>query len=421
MLIDNQNRLELESKVLAAAFKQGIDHGDLESADLAHKALFRLIRERHLPRTTSDYAKPGPHKFGEATGPQAFIDQPASPLTDQAQNESGNGHALAEASANLAQPAALPVGSESDDLDKANLAPINIYELLGIPHTSSIELIHKTFLKQVRKVLVTKTKTKGVYPRKSLEMLRNLWIAHDILTDESIRADYDINVLGLDSVANPDRSRLKEPAAVDNEGVVSLRLGELLREAGLIDQTELEIACDMHKAMREMPFGRFLVKQDFIEEEQLEAVLIGQRLLREGLIDIERFQECMDTFTREGKDLGQIVLENGYVSKADLIKVRDRMRSEQPSEAPEVLDEVELAGLVTPSSTSPQGNGADHADEQSEAREASPEDNSAQEPAKAESQASPNQSGIQTSNPEVGDDSDSELAGIALGEFDDLN
>src|SRR5262249_34183655 len=158
-----------------------------------------------------------------------------------------------------------------------------------IPHTSSIELIHKTFLKQVRKVLVTKTKTKGVYPRKSLEMLRNLWIAHDILTDESIRADYDINVLGLDSVATPDRSRFKEPAAVDSEGVLSLRLGELLREAGLIDQTELEIACDMHKAMREMPFGRFLVKQDFIDEEQLEAVLIGQRLLREGLIDLVQF------------------------------------------------------------------------------------------------------------------------------------
>jgi hypothetical protein len=418
MLIDNQNRLDLESKVLAAAFKQGIDHGDLESAALAHKALFRLIRERHLPNTTSDYhSRPNLNRFAAPVPPaQGFYVEPTSPPTDQRESESGNGHGLDQASANLAQPAALSAVPEGEDLDKANLAPINIYELLGIPHTSSVELIHKTFLKQVRKVLVAKTKTKGVYPRKSLEMLRNLWIAHDILTDESIRADYDINVLGLDSVANPDPSRFKIPAA-DNEGVVTLRLGELLREAGLIDQTELEIACDMHKAMREMPFGQFLVKQDFIDEEQLEAVLIGQRLLREELIDLEQFQECMDTFTRTGKDLGQIILESGYVSKADLIKVRDRMRSEHQSPLPEPQDDEDQA--IMPNSTSKQGNGADYTDEQS--LDTSPSVDFENQSAVAEAPVTYDQAPVAISNPEVGDDSDSELVGIAVVEFEDFN
>jgi hypothetical protein len=420
MLIDNQNRLDLESKVLAAAFKQGIDHGDLESADLAHKALFRLIRERHLPNTTSDYL--GRLQANRLAAPartaQGFAPEPAGPGSDQMETESGNGHALAQASQNLTEPASGPPAPESEDLDKANLAPINIYELLGIPHTASVDLIHKTFLKQVRKVLVAKTKTKGVYPRKSLEMLRNLWIAHDILTDENIRADYDINVLGLDSVANPDRTRFQE-AAVDTEGVVSLRLGELLREAGLIDQTELQIACDMHKAMREMPFGRFLVKQDFIDEEQLEAVLIGQRLLRDKLIDLAHFQECMDTFTRTGKDLGQIVLESGYVSKADLIKVRDRMRSEQQAAPPEPADDEDQA--IMPVSASDDGNGANYSDEQSLDKKPSPSKPFANETPVAEATATYNQAPPASSNPEIGDDSDSELAGVAPGEFEDLN
>jgi hypothetical protein len=357
MLIDNQNRLELESKVLAAAFKQGVDHGDLAGADLAHKALFRLIRERHLPtglntRSTSWPTNRSTEQYDIAL--QAAIlardSQPVSlPVSETpAENFSpGNGHDLLTVAEDLPAPPFVRDDSESDDLVATGPAPVNVYELLAIPHTSSVEVIHKKFLKQVRKVLVSKTKTKGVYPRKSLEMLRNLWIAHDILTDESIRADYDANVLGLVSVANPDRSKRKDPPTlVDAEDAAALRLGELLRAAGLIDQTELEIACDMHKAVREMPFGRFLIKQDFIEEDQLEAVLLGQRFLRDGLIDLDQFQEAMETFTRSSKDLEQILLENGFIAPSDLSKIQDLIQQDEhptfsraaPESAPATTD-----------------------------------------------------------------------------------
>src|SRR5271163_4808015 len=42
-------RFELESKVLAAAFKQSIDLGDSSGADFAHKQLFRLLQRRQAP------------------------------------------------------------------------------------------------------------------------------------------------------------------------------------------------------------------------------------------------------------------------------------------------------------------------------------------------------------------------------------
>lgn len=367
MLINNQNRLELESKVLAAAFKQGVDHGDLQSADFAHKALFRLIRERHQPARliaslaqTVESSLASHIEFSGAASDAASL-LPRVPATPEMPTESfapdngpSNGQSLAPPAPTAIEPVvaetavteapvtealvARPETQGEENAGQAVTAPINVYDLLSVPQTSSVEAIHKSFLKQVRKVLVAKTKTKGVYPRKSLEMLRNLWIAHDILTDESIRADYDLNVLGLATVAKPERSKYAEPPQMDEVDAASLRLGELLRAAGLIDQTELEIACDMHKAVREMPFGRFLVKQDFIEDEQLEAVLQGQQFLREGFIDLNQFQQAMVAFTRSAKDLDTILLERGFVSESDLARMKEIIRTEHHGSPAQIAD-----------------------------------------------------------------------------------
>jgi len=51
-----QDRVDLESKVLAAAFKQSIDLGDSEGADFAHKQLFQLLRANR----TTEYLMPRP-------------------------------------------------------------------------------------------------------------------------------------------------------------------------------------------------------------------------------------------------------------------------------------------------------------------------------------------------------------------------
>ncbi len=79
-----------------------------------------------------------------------------------------------------------------------------------------------------------------------------------------------------------------------------LKIGELLNVAGLLEASELEIACDMHKAMPEMQFGSFLVKQGFIEEYQLEAVLFAQKLLRKGLITVVQYQAAMEELESSG-------------------------------------------------------------------------------------------------------------------------
>jgi hypothetical protein len=45
-------RIELESKVLVAAFKQSVDLGDSQGAQFAHKQLFGLLQTRHRSHST---------------------------------------------------------------------------------------------------------------------------------------------------------------------------------------------------------------------------------------------------------------------------------------------------------------------------------------------------------------------------------
>jgi hypothetical protein len=329
MLIDNLNRLELESKVLAAALKQSIDHGDLKSADFAHKQLFRLLRNRHHPeRLAPNYQPPSKEEAVAKDGYQIVspslpvIPKVASDRPPVAENAVGT---VASTPVTPVTPITYGI-HDWEDFTAASSTTIDVYEVLDLPPNTSIDGVHTNFLRKVRKILGSKTRSKGVYPRKSLESLRKLWIAHDILTDPSIRKDYDANVLRWRNGMGPPVSAESNKKAIPE--AASLRIGELLKIAGFLDQTELDIACDMHRAMPELRFGRFLVRQDFIEEHQLEAALQGQRFLRMGVIDLERYKDAMEKFKESGKSLDVIMLESGYITDKDLTTIHHLVSSE---------------------------------------------------------------------------------------------
>jgi len=71
----------------------------------------------------------------------------------------------------------------------------------------------------------------------------------------------------------------------------------------------------MHKAMPEMMFGTFLVKQGFIEEADLDCVLVGQQLLKTGDITVVQFQTVMIERSATGLDIGEMLLAKGYVNE----------------------------------------------------------------------------------------------------------
>jgi hypothetical protein len=380
-------RFELESKVLAAAFKQSIDLGDSSGADFAHKQLFRLLQRRQAPGLLT----PSPARIllAEASSPAALqnemsrhssqedknageqiyageaAEQPnlsklfseegaasqsfSNPLLNR-QRPTGLISEIAKSKPQSLVPkeadtaadlSGLQPGSDVDRPDQKKaveftevpkhlrlelenlLAEIanaeDLYGTLGTTPHASHELAHQSFIKRVRKLLMFKTK--GSYSREVLAQLRNLWIAHDILLDPKARYDYDLQLL--------NRKKLSPEAAQSNSGGFS-KIGELLKASGLLEPAELEIACDMHKAMPEMQFGKFLVKQGFVEEPQLRAVLAGQFLIRSGKLTIEQFQEVMTAVKNQAGTFKDILLEKGFCTSEELRELVKKLGDTAP-------------------------------------------------------------------------------------------
>jgi hypothetical protein len=402
MTTSNENsqpdRVDLESKVLAAAFKQSIDLGDSEGADFAHKQLFQLLRanrsERLMPRpkpalaeipeivgsseisSTVEEAPPQEplpvHQFEPTAEIVAHEPQEQVNVPDSSEDEAvldlaklfaadalaepsngGNGvqvqqfeppitsstpkQAVGKAikpkapapveekkTQEMQLPAALTPEVEALIQDVAGAR--DIYGMLGLSQYASYDQIHKNFLRRVRKLLLCKTR--AGYTRALLEQLRNLWIAHDILIDPKTRNDYDFRVLGLKS-----SSGLASEAKPTRSPTRQSKIGELFEASGLLEPTELQIACDMHKAMPEMQFGRFLVKQGFLEEEQLQAVLAAQRLIRTGKLTLSQFKEAMYIVNNHTGTFSQVLLEKGFCSKDDL-KLIERIEAETARKRP---------------------------------------------------------------------------------------
>jgi len=167
----------------------------------------------------------------------------------------------------------------------------NVYEILGLGQNASGEVVHKHFLRRVRRLLLTKGK---VHPVQFLETLRSLWIAHDILIDPRTRRDYDQRVTGVAGIVRlQERDDDKKADPLTPGQKMEQKVIKLIETSGLLEQTELEIARDMHKAVPEMPFGEFLIKQNFIARYQLDAILSGRRLLDAGIVTVAQFQQGM--------------------------------------------------------------------------------------------------------------------------------
>jgi len=198
----------------------------------------------------------------------------------------------------------------------------NIYEQLGVLKDTPAQEIHKRFIKLIIKLL--QDMSIGGQIDDHLQRLQGLWFAHDILVDPATRTDYDLRALGIQTASGNfeivDDDTLNAGSTQQSPPASSWRIGELLQAAGLLEQAELDIACDMHKAMSEMQFGGFLIKHEFIDERQLQAVLIGQILLRSGDITLSQFCEIMAEAAKSKRDVKEILLEKGHISKTILKK-----------------------------------------------------------------------------------------------------
>jgi hypothetical protein len=208
---------------------------------------------------------------------------------------------------------------------------------------SAYEEIHRNFLRLIRGFIRQIEPARRENRVDLLNSLRKIWIAHDILTDPVTRTDYDFRDLGLrgnaEAIATlPPTPEDKQQAQQTNR--TPTRIGELLQCAGLLEPAELQIACDMHKAMPEVLFGTFLVKSGFIGERDLESVLLGQKLLRAGTISVAQFQVSMDLSTSRGCLIRETLIERGYVNAEQIEKVI------QASEAPSTVPAIAVPQII---------------------------------------------------------------------------
>jgi len=387
----SRERLELETRVLAAALRQSLELGDMEGSTLAHEQIFILLRAcqdmqglqsfegaakegggdlsvvrgRRIPdiqwfsddksgvssgkaepgsqgEETADLSAPGVTSSSPAEADKdlaTLVEAEAEHFTRKTSDEGniGASRGIAPASAseisgeaegNHSQETAEGgergcVGSGVGDTGRAEFengigagvptgAGANFYDVLQVSVEADAGTIHLRFLVMVRALLRgiknREEPLRGVERRDTLKQLQDLWIAHDVLSDKATRSDYDARLLGLsDDGVREETTIVKPPSHV--------RIGELLQCSGLLEKTELEIAADMHKAMPEIMFGAFLVKQGFVEEHDLECVLLAQQLIKTNDISLSQFQELMQERGDTGASFSDLVLEHKLVSR----------------------------------------------------------------------------------------------------------
>ena len=383
----SRERIELETRVLAAALRQSLERGDTAGSSHAHQQIFILLKtsqemgweepislppelmlekEPRRPMPDIDWGAPAegpiispqPEATAEAM-PEASAEAPAEVQAIDASGLESEAAVLAsnaladrtevepEAQTSVAPepPSAAPAAPSAESAAARSTAPLlplvtvpsfalipvpsftasapatgaaailDFYLRLQVSQMADFGSIHKSFLRKVRPLLRQHASgTLAGQARKDLlNSLQSLWIAHDILCDPVTRTDYDFRRMGLRGASEEGG---EGKASVANRP--QLRIGELLLCAGLLETTELEIAADMHKAMPELMFGAFLVKQGFIEEDDLSCVLLGQQLLKTGGITAAQFQESMLERAKSGIEFGDILVARSYLTDVQL-------------------------------------------------------------------------------------------------------
>lgn len=407
----SKDRLELESKVLAAALKQSHARGDSSGVSLAHKQIFLLLRQQQTAEKLEGERKSEPasrdedrnEKRGEnrdqdrAQSAEPELESSVEVNSEEsgikrkrvmpdivwtAEDESSGSSAFEETQSSsdsqdnaIAASADVEAGktgegsSSSDDgeidfsasgdysvageyvttadsresADSDGGKPnFNAYGILRVDQIASFEEIHRSFLFHVRRILFALKKAKRKQRKPLLEELQNLWIAHDILSDPVTRTDFDFRVLGLRGAPDVLIHSAPEDKSDSISSRTPLRIGELMQCAGLLEPTELEIAADMHKAMPEMLFGAFLVKQGFISEEDLGQVLTGQLLLKNGTMTVGHYQICMKTWRETRVPIEETAVAEGLVTQQEMDRVIASGQRDTVTGAPAYHNSVSL-------------------------------------------------------------------------------
>ncbi|MEW6587453.1 MAG: ATPase, T2SS/T4P/T4SS family, partial [Nitrospirota bacterium] len=105
-------------------------------------------------------------------------------------------------------------------------------------------------------------------------------------------------------------------------------IGELLVEEGYISEKQLQEALAAQMKQRTyVPLGEMCVRLRFISRAELKDILkkhkkrvfLGELLVNMGLISQEEIEQALEIQRIEGKKLGKILVEHGFITESNLI------------------------------------------------------------------------------------------------------
>jgi hypothetical protein len=101
--------------------------------------------------------------------------------------------------------------------------------------------------------------------------------------------------------------------ATDNEQK-TLRLGELLTHAGIVQANELSEAVKTSSETG-LPIGRVLIMSGFLTDQELQAAVQAQSMVKDRVIDLELALKALQSVSQEGLTLEQALRALGWVNK----------------------------------------------------------------------------------------------------------
>lgn len=96
----------------------------------------------------------------------------------------------------------------------------------------------------------------------------------------------------------------------------SIRIGDLLIRAGILDPTRFDEAIQIATQIG-LPFGRVLIMSNFVDEDTLKAALQIQSMINDKLLGLDTGVTALSLVKREGMSLAEALKEVGYKTQSN--------------------------------------------------------------------------------------------------------
>ncbi|MDR3614712.1 MAG: hypothetical protein P4L53_14225 [Candidatus Obscuribacterales bacterium] len=195
----------------------------------------------------------------------------------------------------------------------------DFYELLQISADSSMEIVHRGYLRRVRRLIgshhLENDTELELWQVESL--VQAISLAHEVLRDPHTRSSYDktrnFKKMVSDGV-DLEPARKKAAATKSVHSLLSL-----IRFSQLVSTSDLEAAMNAAENQTELETASYLVEVGKLTVEELESITLARYLLALGKITMTQYELCISEMQDIGTPMWVNLVAKGWVKMSDVI------------------------------------------------------------------------------------------------------